>query len=505
MVSGKRYLPVFVSIIILIAAAVLVLAGCAGRPADVNGRLQVKGTELCNQHGEPVQLRGMSFMDVAWFGEFANPSAFSWLRDNWNCSLIRAALYTVGDGRFRALDETDKMVTAVQAAIDTGLYVIIDWHILYDGNPMKYKDQAITFFRDMATRFKDYPNILYEICNEPNGADVTWKEVIKPYAEEVIPVIRGIDPENVIIVGTPHWSQWVDEAAADPLSFNNIMYTCHFYAGSHGEAERTRLKDALDKGLPVFITEWGTTKAEQTTGDGVFPVQTYEWMDFINDRGLSWANWSITIRKEPSAAMRYYASPEGHWADGDLTESGLLVRAIMRGQDKDMVLFADSFESANFIPGNWITRDVGIDKDSATQGSVSAVLKNHGGLTKAFATQPFGNIRLRFSYKTANFNDNDSFRVEWFDGSSWNSVKNLSPSGGWSSVTLGFPEQANNNEQFQFRLVCDAGNQDATVNLDDISLIMDRMQFQFRLKIDAGNQDATVNLDDNSLIMDRIK
>jgi endoglucanase len=452
----------------------LLLTACGGRPVDVNGRLQVIGTQLCNAKGDPVQLKGMSFMDVAWFGDFANTSAFTWLRDQWDCSLIRAALYTVGDGRFRAMDEIDKMETAVDTAIETGLYVLIDWHILYDGNPQKYKEQALSFFKQMAERYKDSPNVLYEICNEPNGDDVTWEGAIRPYAVEVITAIRKIDPDNIIIVGTPHWCQYVDLAAQNPLPYKNIMYTCHFYAGSHGSAERDRIRNALDKKLPVFITEWGTTEAEQTTGTGVFPVETYAWLDFINKKGLSWANWSITTRKEPSAAMRYYASPEGHWADSDLTESGLLVRAIMRGQEKDMVLFADSFESANFIPGGWSTNNVGIDRNSATQGEISAVLKNHGSLTRAFATQPFKNIRIRFSYKTKDMGADDSFRIEWFDGSSWTTLKNLSPSGGWTKTTVSFPEQANDNAQFQFRLVNDSKNSDAAVNLDEISLIMDR-------------------------------
>jgi endoglucanase len=475
MSAKSNYYKVFKILTLTIAAAALFLAGCAQTAVQKNGRLQVIGTQLCNERGEPVQLRGMSFMDVAWFGDYANPECFKWLRDDWGCTLIRAALYTIGDGRFRASDEKDDMIKAVQAAIDAGIYVIIDWHILYDGNPMEYKAEAIDFFREMAGLYKNTPHVLYEICNEPNGDEVTWSKVIKPYAEELITEIRKIDPHNVILVGTPHWSQFVDAPAADPLDFENIMYVNHFYAGTHGSDIRKRIDNALEEGLPVFISEWGTTEAEQNTGSWVFPVQTLIWLDFINERGLSWANWSITIRKEPSAALKHTAAAEGGWADGDLTESSLLVRALIRGQETSMVLFADSFETENYSAGRWDMQNANINRDEASEGYVSALLKAQGVLTKAFSTRSFQNIRVRFAYKTDDFSEDDYITVEWFDGQNWQLLKTLEANGGWSKHTLELPRGADDNGQFQVRFVSSISGGQASASLDEVALIMDRM------------------------------
>jgi hypothetical protein len=367
------------------------------------------------------------------------------------------------------------MIKAVQAAIETGLYIIIDWHILYDGNPMEYKAEAISFFKHMAALYKDTPNVLYEICNEPNGDGVTWSGVIKPYAEELIFEIRKIDPHNVILVGTPNYSQYVDVPAMDPLAFDNIMYVNHFYAGTHGSDIRNRIDNALQAGLPVFISEWGATEAEQNTGSWVFPVETFTWLDFINERGLSWANWSITIRKEPSAALKHIAESEGGWDLGDLTESGLLVRSLIRDQNTSLVLFADGFETENFIAGRWDMQDATINRDEASEGYAAALLKPQSVLTKEFSTESLQNIRLHFTYKTEDFATGDYIEVEWFDGSSWQQLKKLEASGGWSEHTLTLPQQADNNARFQLRFVSGFSGEKASASIDEVELIMDRL------------------------------
>ena len=69
-------------------------------------------------------------------------------------------------------------------------------------------------------------NVIYEICNEPNGG-TSWS-TIKKYAEKIIKGIRTYDKKAVILVGTPNWSQDVDQAALSPVSKKyrkNVMYT----------------------------------------------------------------------------------------------------------------------------------------------------------------------------------------------------------------------------------------------------------------------------------------
>lgn len=301
-----------------------------GRPADRLGRLRVQGVDLVDRDGRPVQLAGMSSHGLQWFGRYVNHGSIAWLRDDWGCSLFRAAMY-VEEGGYAANPEVkERVVEAVEAAIDLGIYVIIDWHILHDRDPLKHMDKAKAFFAEMAAAFGRYPHVLYEICNEPNGRDVTWQGNIKPYAEEIIPVIRESAPDSIVLVGTGTWSQDVHHAADDPLDFDNIMYTVHFYAGTHGQYLRDRIDYARGRGAPVFVTEWGTSEA---SGDGgVFIKESLDWLDFMAERNISWANWSLADKAESSAALAAGIDhrPDGGWPPGTLSESGRFVRDQLR-------------------------------------------------------------------------------------------------------------------------------------------------------------------------------
>ena len=174
----------------------------------------------------------------------------------------------------------------------------------------------------MAERYQNSPAVLYEICNEPNGA-ITWEGDVKPYARQLVEVIRAQSPRGVILVGSPTWSQDIHLAARSPLAGDNLMYTLHFYAGTHGESLRQRIDGALASGLPVFVSEWGTSRADG--GGGVFLAESAQWLDFLAQRGISWANWSLCDKGESSAALRPGVPPDRPWSQADLSESGQFV------------------------------------------------------------------------------------------------------------------------------------------------------------------------------------
>lgn len=290
--------------------------------ASQNGWLQVSGTQLCNEAGEPVVLRGMSSHGIHWFGQFTSSQAIANMA-GYGANLFRVAMYT-GEGGYLSQPEAvkAKTVAAVDAAIKNDLYVILDWHILSDGDPLAHVEEAERFFSEMARRYRDTPNVIYEICNEPNG-NVTWAGNVKPYAQRVIRAIRAQSPRAVILVGSPTWSQDIHLAAADPLEGENLMYTLHFYAGTHSEQLRARIDGALAKGLPIFVSEWGTSRADGS--GGVFLDESKVWLDFLERRGISWCNWSLCDKNETSAALRPGTPPEGPWDQNDLTDSGRFV------------------------------------------------------------------------------------------------------------------------------------------------------------------------------------
>jgi len=288
--------------------------------------LAVHGTQLTLDDGRAVVLRGVSTHGLQWFPQFANENALRWLRDDWKISVIRAAMYTApeANGFIANRRIADRVHGLVEAAIRLGMYVIIDWHILSDNNPNMYRSQASAFFREEAKRYGNVPNVLFEICNEPNGS-VYWGRDIKPYAEELISVIRPYAPKNIIIVGTSTWSQDVDIAAASPLVADNIMYTLHFYAGTHTQWLRQRTDEALAKGLPIFVTEWGVS--ESSGNGGVFTTESQRWLDFLAQRRISWVNWNLSDGNETSALLNPGASTQGGWSAQNLSPAGQFVKA----------------------------------------------------------------------------------------------------------------------------------------------------------------------------------
>lgn len=286
-----------------------------------NGHLKVVGTQLCNERGEAVVLRGMSSHGIQWFGNFLSEAAIKSTAER-GANLFRVAMYTSENGYIQNPSLSQTLNEAVDTALSLDMYAIIDWHILSDGNPNTYINEAKAFFAATAERYKDSAGVIYEICNEPNG-NVSWSGDVKPYAEEIISTIRGIDGDAVILVGSPTWSQDLHEVAKDPLSAENIMYTCHFYAGTHTDWLRSRISDALAQNIPVFISEWGTSDA--SGGGGVYIDEAQKWLDFLNENRISWANWSLCDKGESSAAVVGGANISDGISDDELTASGKFV------------------------------------------------------------------------------------------------------------------------------------------------------------------------------------
>ncbi len=304
---------------------ILALTTSHAGPVSEHGRLQVNGRRITGTKGETVSLAGNSFFWSQWGGELYNAEAVNWLKSDWKTTIIRAVMGIEAGGYLEHPEsEKAKIITLVDAAIAADLYVIIDWH---DHHAHLHTEQAISFFQEMAHRYGKQPHVLYELYNEPLNT-ATWAGDVKPYAEKVIAAIRAIDPDNMILVGSPTWSQDVDVAAADPIKDNNVAYTLHFYAGTHKADLRAKALIALKKNIPLFVSEWGTCNAD---GDGnVADASTKEWMAFMREWQLSHCNWSVSTRKEAASIIIPGASATGHWPESDLTENGRVVREWVR-------------------------------------------------------------------------------------------------------------------------------------------------------------------------------
>ena len=291
---------------------------------EIHGLLHVEGNRIVNKNGDAVSLAGNSFFwsNDNWGGErYYTPEVVSWLQEDWNTTIVRAAMGVEDSGGYldNKTANKERVQTIVDAAIDVGLYVIIDWH---SHHAEDNTGEAVNFFQEMAILYGEYDNVIYEIYNEP--LDISWSNTIKPYALSVISAIRAIDPDNLIVVGTPEWSQRVDLAAADPITeFSNIAYTLHFYTIYHHQWLRDRANAALENGIALLITEWGLI------GYSLVDPEANEWMTWCFDNKMSHCNWAVNDKQEEWSILVPGASTTGGWSDDDLTDSGKLAKSII--------------------------------------------------------------------------------------------------------------------------------------------------------------------------------
>ncbi|WP_239124200.1 cellulase family glycosylhydrolase [Rhizocola hellebori] len=311
-------------------------SGGGTTPVGINGQLRVCGVNLCNQHGNPIQLRGMSTHGLQWFSQCIKNASLDALATDWNADVLRLAMY-VQEGGYetdprRFTDLVHQFIDMVSAR---GMYVIVDFHTLTPGDPNFNLSRARTFFGEIAARHANKPNIIYEIANEPNG--VSWAG-IKSYAEQIIPVIRAADPDGVVIVGTRAWSSLgVSEGANEnevinnPVNAPNIMYAFHFYAASHMNTYRSTVSRTASR-LPLFVTEFGTVSS---TGGGANDfTSSQQWIDLLNSLKISWAIWTFSDSSETSAAFNPgTCAGTSFTGTGVLKPSGAWVRDRIRTPD----------------------------------------------------------------------------------------------------------------------------------------------------------------------------
>lgn len=326
--------------ILLVAGAVL-LASCApaaplaeappaavqapaGSPVARHGALHVANGRVVDSHGQPVTLRGMSLFWSQSTPHYYTADTVAWLARDWKVSAVRAAIAAEGpDSALFHMDrEIAKASTVIDAAVANGIYVIVDWH-----QHRQHPDEAERFLTELARRYGHVPNVIWEPYNEPLRDGVDWSRDVKPYHQRMVAAIRRIDPDNLIVLGSPSWSQDVDLAARDPVAGTNLVYTLHYYAATHKAELRAKADAALAAGLALMVTEYGVVEA---TGNGPIDLASSQaWWDWAEAKGISYLAWSIGDRNETSAALQP-GTPAWGWGEAQLTPAGRLMRARLR-------------------------------------------------------------------------------------------------------------------------------------------------------------------------------
>lgn len=292
------------------------------RPS-VNGALHVEGTSIVDEKSNPVVLHGISTHGLAWFPDYVNQDCFMQLSREFGANLIRLAMYTDEYGGYcsggNQSDLKKLILDGVKYAKAADMYVIVDWHILHDNNPLTNKDQALQFFDEMTDALKGEDHVIYEICNEPNSG-TSWDDV-KAYAGEVLPVIRKNEPDAIVLIGTPTWCQEIDKPQNDPITgYDNLMYTLHFYAATHKEDLRDKMVRAIEAGTPVFVSEYGLCDASGNGGNDL--NQAKQWIDTMDAHSVSYAVWSLCNKDETAALIKSSCQKTSGFSEDDLSESG---------------------------------------------------------------------------------------------------------------------------------------------------------------------------------------
>ncbi len=385
---------------------------------SVNGALQVVDGRLADENGNPVQLRGISTHGLGWFPEYVNQDCVNELKD-WGANLLRLAMYTAEYNGYCTGGDQEELKNLIRAGVsyatEADMYVIVDWHILSEGTPTAYQDEAEAFFAEMSAEFADHNNVLYEICNEPNTAD--WP-TIKAYAEDIIPIIRANDPDAIIIVGTPTWSQEVDKPAADPITgWDNIMYTLHFYAATHKEDLRSRMTAAADTGLPIFVTEFGICDA---SGNGELDIDSAnEWIELLNTYGISYAMWNLSNKDESSSILLPDVTKTSGFTYDDLSETGRWLYDMLGG-------------ALSGTPVNEATSDVA--EEIAEEEAAGNVQTDEGLTVKMNLRSSWddGNGVYSYLYDVTVTNRSGSAVSGWNIGIDFN--ENITVTDGWNGV-----------------------------------------------------------------------
>ena len=341
---------IFKSLAVAMSAAVL-LAGCTSGESVSVEPLHVEGTALY-AGDQPVVMNGVS---IGWHNlwpRFYNAGAVSTMVNDWGVRIIRAAIgsddyalewnpgcdHGYMDDKQLALDS---FFAVADAAIAEGAYVIADWH-----SHLTHLEEAREFFTAVATRYADSPNIIYELFNEPvcfsfeenrsyadlgnpEAMEEFWRS-LKAYSEDLIETITSLSNVHpLILVGCPSWDQRIDLPAADPITtYDNVMYTVHFYAATHKQELRDACDAALAAGAPIFLSECASC---ESSGDGPIDEQSWEeWSSWAADKGITMLMWSLSDKDETCSMLLPAATSEGPWPDEVIKPWGTIVRGMIK-------------------------------------------------------------------------------------------------------------------------------------------------------------------------------
>ena len=289
-----------------------------------NGQLHVEGAKLMNENNEEVRLKGCVLANSD-DGKFTK-TVLSNLKNKWNNNVIKVGLNNTSSGQSNIINESNmqEMYQIIDDAIDLDMYVIV---IFWSGVNLTENvySEAIDYFTQIASRYKDVPNLIYEIANEPTHE---WEE-IKQYANTIVPVIRDISPTSLILCPTSGHNSVVDVINSQ-LDLKNIIYVAHVYAGS--EIDARNISTAILNGVPVFISEWSNSDGGGSCSEEN-DIKTNKFIALMDRYNISSTFFILAeMNREDSAALVKQNMWDETLDDNTLSKTGLYAKIFFTKQ-----------------------------------------------------------------------------------------------------------------------------------------------------------------------------
>lgn len=169
-------------------------------------------------------------------------------------------------------------------------------------------DDYVSFWSDFASEFKNDPNVIFALFDEPTGNQTLWFET----ATRVINSIRARGIDNLIVV---HWGYcgsclWMEQWVQQGRPTYNILFSNHIYR-YHGTFEsnsdsatdieyiRTQLGDNISPhraykyitdtyNIPIWVSAIGAYEGETDNSEYVYFRNT---LDVLNEWNLSYVGY----------------------------------------------------------------------------------------------------------------------------------------------------------------------------------------------------------------------
>ena len=290
--------------------------------------LHTQGNKLLNSQNTVVVLHGVDLPSLEWTnrGDHVRRSLRAAVMQ-WHCQIIRIPTsvnrwFGNAPGQSRGgrvyrhiLDQL------IRYAARHHVYVVLDLH--WNDMDRRFADlgqhrmpdhSCVLYWRSAARRYMDYPNVFYDLYNEPHGVSwITWRDggictgetktTVVTYRavgmQRLYDVVRNAGAANIVIIGGTNWAY--DDFGVThgyAIAGKNIVYDCHVYPG------KSRWKHNFElaaKKVPMIFDEFGGTGLQLAFGRKVIA--------FAAAHHISWCAWSFHPHAGPVLIKNWQYQP----------------------------------------------------------------------------------------------------------------------------------------------------------------------------------------------------